>query len=267
LPWAASAGETPNVAPRMSNTTNTPSHTNLLSAPTSYCPEVSTSRYRFDCRELVRSCYNGVGVRGVRRFDPGLTATDLCTPSQVRLGRSLRKMLSENAESYEADFVSSPTTRSVPGDLATAARDRGDHADPPHRLRDAHVRRRRLPQGIQRETGLKPEWPAEAFDDLDENVRQSIARIKASRSFRRPTRCAGFLATVLFLDVAGSTERVAEIGDRSWDTHSWGDSRRLSSGSYERTEASWSTPPATGCARPSTARLAGSAAPGASGTP
>jgi hypothetical protein len=27
-----------------------------------------------------------------------------------------------------------------------------------------------------------------------------------------------FLATVLFLDVAGSTERVAEIGDRSWDT-------------------------------------------------
>jgi class 3 adenylate cyclase len=25
------------------------------------------------------------------------------------------------------------------------------------------------------------------------------------------------LATVLFLDVAGSTERVAEIGDRSWD--------------------------------------------------
>jgi class 3 adenylate cyclase/pimeloyl-ACP methyl ester carboxylesterase len=26
-----------------------------------------------------------------------------------------------------------------------------------------------------------------------------------------------FLATVLFLDVAGSTERVAEIGDRSWD--------------------------------------------------
>jgi class 3 adenylate cyclase len=27
-----------------------------------------------------------------------------------------------------------------------------------------------------------------------------------------------FLATVLFLDVAGSTARVAEIGDRSWDT-------------------------------------------------
>src|SRR5713101_3355881 len=33
---------------------------------------------------------------------------------------------------------------------------------------------------VQRDTGIKPEWPAEAFDDLDEDVRQSIARIKAS---------------------------------------------------------------------------------------
>ena len=34
--------------------------------------------------------------------------------------------------------------------------------------------------GIQEETGIKPEWAAEAFPDLDEDVRQSIARIKVS---------------------------------------------------------------------------------------
>ena len=33
---------------------------------------------------------------------------------------------------------------------------------------------------IQKETGIKPEWAAEAFPDLDGDVRQSIARIKAS---------------------------------------------------------------------------------------
>src|SRR6202042_2656750 len=30
------------------------------------------------------------------------------------------------------------------------------------------------------DTGIKPEWAAEAFGDLDEDVRQSIARIQAS---------------------------------------------------------------------------------------
>ena len=35
-------------------------------------------------------------------------------------------------------------------------------------------------RSIQEETGIKPEWAAEAFSDLDEDVRQSIARIKAS---------------------------------------------------------------------------------------
>src|SRR5918995_3354311 len=35
-------------------------------------------------------------------------------------------------------------------------------------------------RSIQEETGIKPEWAAEAFGDLDEDVRQSIARIKAS---------------------------------------------------------------------------------------
>ena len=35
-------------------------------------------------------------------------------------------------------------------------------------------------RSIQDETGVKPSWAAEAFSNLDEDVRQSIARIKAS---------------------------------------------------------------------------------------
>src|SRR5215213_9110978 len=35
-------------------------------------------------------------------------------------------------------------------------------------------------RSVQDETGIKPEWPAESFKDLDEDVRQSIARIEAS---------------------------------------------------------------------------------------
>jgi len=35
-------------------------------------------------------------------------------------------------------------------------------------------------RSIQDDTGVKPSWAAETFPDLDEDVRQSIARIKAS---------------------------------------------------------------------------------------
>src|SRR5215471_10383413 len=35
-------------------------------------------------------------------------------------------------------------------------------------------------RSIQDETGIKPPWAAESFPDLGEDVRQSIARIKAS---------------------------------------------------------------------------------------
>ena len=35
-------------------------------------------------------------------------------------------------------------------------------------------------RSIQDEVGIKPEWAAEAFGDLDEDLRQSVARIKAS---------------------------------------------------------------------------------------
>ena len=33
---------------------------------------------------------------------------------------------------------------------------------------------------VQRETGIKPTWPCESFDDVEEDVRQSVARIKSS---------------------------------------------------------------------------------------
>ena len=35
-------------------------------------------------------------------------------------------------------------------------------------------------KGIQDEVGIKPQWAVESFTDLDDDVRQSIARIKAS---------------------------------------------------------------------------------------
>ena len=51
-------------------------------------------------------------------------------------------------------------------------------------------------QGIQREIGIKPQWPAEAFDDLDEDVRQSIARIKASPFIPKTDSVRGFVYDV-----------------------------------------------------------------------
>ena len=50
--------------------------------------------------------------------------------------------------------------------------------------------------GIQAETGIKPEWAAEAFDDLDADVRQSIARIKASPFIPHNDRVRGFVYDV-----------------------------------------------------------------------
>jgi carbonic anhydrase len=49
---------------------------------------------------------------------------------------------------------------------------------------------------IQRETGVKPEWPAEAFDDLEDDVRQSIARIKASPFIPKKDNVRGFVYEV-----------------------------------------------------------------------
>jgi carbonic anhydrase len=47
-------------------------------------------------------------------------------------------------------------------------------------------------RSIQDDTGIKPEWAAEAFPDLDEDVRQSINRIKASRFIPKTDSVRGF---------------------------------------------------------------------------
>ena len=49
---------------------------------------------------------------------------------------------------------------------------------------------------IQAETGIKPGWSAEAFDDLDADVRQSIARIKASPFIPHKDSVRGFVFDV-----------------------------------------------------------------------
>lgn len=49
---------------------------------------------------------------------------------------------------------------------------------------------------IQDETGIKPPWAVEAFGDLDEDVRQSIARIKASPFIPKKHSVRGFVYDV-----------------------------------------------------------------------
>jgi carbonic anhydrase len=51
-------------------------------------------------------------------------------------------------------------------------------------------------RAIQDETGIKPTWSAEAFPDLDEDVRQSIARIKASPFIPHKDAIRGFVFDV-----------------------------------------------------------------------
>jgi carbonic anhydrase len=49
---------------------------------------------------------------------------------------------------------------------------------------------------IQDETGIKPHWAAEAFDDLETDVRQSIARIKSSPFIPNKENVRGFVYDV-----------------------------------------------------------------------
>src|SRR6201997_722732 len=49
---------------------------------------------------------------------------------------------------------------------------------------------------IEEDTGIKPEWAAEAFGDLDADVRQSIARIKASPFIPHKNEVRGFVYEV-----------------------------------------------------------------------
>lgn len=50
--------------------------------------------------------------------------------------------------------------------------------------------------GIRSETGIRPEWPSEAFEDLDTDVKQSIARIKASPYIPLKDSVRGFVFDV-----------------------------------------------------------------------
>ena len=51
-------------------------------------------------------------------------------------------------------------------------------------------------RAIQEDVGIKPGWSAEAFGDLDEDVRQSIARIKASPFVPKKDAVRGFVYEV-----------------------------------------------------------------------
>src|SRR5258708_30497941 len=59
-------------------------------------------------------------------------------------------------------------------------------------------------RSIQDETGIKPAWSAEAFGDVDGDVRQSIARIQASPFIPHKVTVRGFV-----FDVA--TGKLAEV--------------------------------------------------------
>jgi carbonic anhydrase len=49
---------------------------------------------------------------------------------------------------------------------------------------------------IEQDTGIRPEWAAEAFSDLDGDVRQSIARINASPFIPNKNSVRGFVYEV-----------------------------------------------------------------------
>ena len=51
-------------------------------------------------------------------------------------------------------------------------------------------------RSVQDDVGIKPEWAAEAFPDLDEDVRQSIARIQASPFIPHKDSVRGFVYEV-----------------------------------------------------------------------
>src|ERR1700742_3769794 len=63
---------------------------------------------------------------------------------------------------------------------------------------------------IEQDTGIRPPWAAEAFGDLDGDVRQSIARIKASPFIPNKDSVRGFVYEV-------ETGKLREV--------SWGDAR------------------------------------------
>jgi carbonic anhydrase len=51
-------------------------------------------------------------------------------------------------------------------------------------------------KAVEDDTGIKPAWAVETFDDLEADVRQSIARIKASPFIPRTDKVRGFVYEV-----------------------------------------------------------------------
>jgi carbonic anhydrase len=51
-------------------------------------------------------------------------------------------------------------------------------------------------RAIQEETGIKPEWAVEAFDNLEDDVRQSISRINSSPFIPKKDQIRGFVYDV-----------------------------------------------------------------------
>jgi len=51
-------------------------------------------------------------------------------------------------------------------------------------------------QSIEQDTGIRPPWAAEAFGDVDADVRQSVARIKASPFIPNKSSVRGFVYEV-----------------------------------------------------------------------
>ncbi len=61
---------------------------------------------------------------------------------------------------------------------------------------------------IQKETGIRPSFALEAFPNLEEDVRQSIARIKASPFVPKKDRVRGFIYDVKTGELTEVAERV-----------------------------------------------------------
>jgi len=62
---------------------------------------------------------------------------------------------------------------------------------------------------VQQDTGIKPEWAAEAFDDLEADLRQSIARIKVSPFIPNKESIRGFVYDVTSGDLHEVSETTA----------------------------------------------------------
>ena len=60
---------------------------------------------------------------------------------------------------------------------------------------------------IHEETGIKPQWPAESFSDLDDDLKQSILRIKTSPFIPNTDSVRGFV-----YDVKDGSLREVEVG-------------------------------------------------------